>query len=149
MKKLMILSLLIISMASQAQDNEAKYKKALVDYNKKVISYFYDALERKDYDQLKGIFDFNGRAVYSIASDTIKGREAIGEQFKASRDAFSKVKYTTEVNVMEDPTMVLVKVKSEFHTSNGMKQNNAMATFKIKNGKIVEYLEYDSNKNRS
>ncbi|HYG40441.1 MAG TPA: ketosteroid isomerase family protein [Cytophagales bacterium] len=149
MKNLLILSLMILSLSANAQDKETTYKNALIDHNKKVIASFYDALERKDYSQLNGIIDFYGKAVYANQSknvqDTIQGREAIGTQFRSELGAFAKVKYTTKIYESEDPSLVSVKVKGLLTSADGVKtQSNYMATFKLKNGKIVEYVEYDN-----
>lgn len=145
MKNLLFAFLMILSLFTYAQDGASKYKEALVAHNKKVISSFYDALERKDYGQLKGIIDFYGKAVYTNENlpDTVKGREAISAQFKSAIDAFSKVKYSVRINETQDPSVITVKVKGQLSNADGEKTlDNHLAQFRLKDGKIVEYIEY-------
>ena len=152
MKNLLIVFLMALSLTTQAQDNETKYRKALIDYNKKVVGYFFEALERKDYNQLKGIFDIDGKVTYPGLSpqETVAGRENIVAQFESLLNAFSDTKYSTEINVTDDPTLLMVKVKGDLEAHDGTKtKNNYMATFKLKNGKIIEYVEYNNSQNRT
>jgi ketosteroid isomerase-like protein len=152
MKNLLILFFVALSFSSLAQDNETKYRKALIDYNKKVVGYFFDALERKDYNLLKGIFDIDGKVIYPGVNqqESVVGRENIVTQFELLMKEFAKTEYSTEINVTDDPTLLMVKVKGDHEKLDGNKeQNNYLATFKLKNGKIVEYMEYNNSQNRT
>jgi ketosteroid isomerase-like protein len=149
MKKYFVLLCMMLSLTSFAQDKEAQYKTALIAHNKKVVSFFFDALERKDYTQLKNIIDSNGKASYATQagtkSEAVSGNETIRAQFQTYLDGFSKTDFQTEVIATEDPTLIMVKVKGDLEDTNGAKKETSyLATFKLKDGKIVEYIEYSS-----
>jgi ketosteroid isomerase-like protein len=149
MKKYLVLFAMMLSLTSFAQDKEAQYKTALVAHNKKVVSFFFDALERKDYDQLKNIIDANGKAFYAsqagAKSEAVSGNDPIKAQFKAYLDGFSKTDFQTEVIATEDPTLIMVKVRGDLEDASGAKKATSyLATFKLKDGKIVEYTEYSN-----
>jgi ketosteroid isomerase-like protein len=149
MKKYLVLLFAgMLSLTSFAQDREAQYKTALIAHNKKIVSFFFDALERKDYSQLKNIIDANGKAVYAKTNtnaETIEGNESIRAGFQSYLDGFSKTDFQTEVIATEDPTLIMVKVKRDLEEVGGSKkETNYLATFKLKDGKIVEYVEYSA-----
>lgn len=149
MKHLFIAFLMVLSLSSYAQDKTARYNEALLAHNKKVVEYFFDALERKDYGQLNTIIDFSGSGVWSTQNkdsfDTLKGREAIGAKLRASVDSFYKVRYSTKVNKSADPSVMTVRVKGLLQGADGAKtERNYMAIFKLKDGKILEYIEYNN-----
>jgi ketosteroid isomerase-like protein len=148
MKKYLVLFAMMLSLTSFAQDREAQYKTALIAHNKKIVSFFFDALERKDYSQLRNIIDANGKAVYAKTNtdaETVQGNESIKAVFQSYLHGFSKTDYQTEVLATEDPTLIMVKVKGDLEEVGGAKKATSyLATFKLKDGKIVEYIEYSA-----
>lgn len=149
MKKVLIIVFAIISIPSFSQDSEGIYRKALIEYNKKVIDNFYNALEQKDGKILGEVFDFNARFFNSytsnISGDTIEGRAAIVKHLLTLSENFETVKYKKEVLVLDDAAQLMVKLKVDLETKEGQQiSNNSLATFRLKNGKITEYVEYSN-----
>lgn len=149
MKNLLILVLAMLVLPVFSQNKDLIYKKALGDHNKKTIDNFFRALEQKDYQLLKAILDLDGKVISSNSAsaeaDTISGREAIGLRFEEVYQNFDKIKFEKDVNIMDDPSNLMVKTKGTYHSTNGEEiQTNFLATFKLKNGKIIEYVEYNN-----
>ncbi len=58
---------------------------------------------------------------------------------------YAKVKFITEINVTDNPALLMVKFKTNAQTSDGRQlQSAGLATFELKNGKIIEYTEYNN-----
>jgi ketosteroid isomerase-like protein len=149
MKKLIILIAAVIAFPSFSQDNNEIYKKALAEHNKKIVNFFFQALEQKDYVLLKTITDQNGQLISSNPEnnqpETISGREAIGVRFEKLYEGFTQIQYEKEVNVSEDPSKVMVKYTASLVSPDGGKlKSNALITFKLKDGKIVEFEEFNN-----
>jgi ketosteroid isomerase-like protein len=149
MKKLIILIAVVLAFPSFSQDNNEIYKKALIEHNKKVVNFFFQALEQKDYTLLKTITDEKGKLVSfnpeTNQSENTIGREAIGARFEELYKGFSEIQYQKEVNVTEDPSNVVVKYTATLVSMNGDKiKSNALITFKLKDGKIVEFEEFNN-----
>jgi Phenazine biosynthesis protein A/B len=59
------------------------------------------------------------------------------------RQNFGQMKFPREIYATEDPNFFFVKFKGDIEIKAGGKyENDYMATFKLENGKVVEYTEY-------
>jgi ketosteroid isomerase-like protein len=147
MKKLLTLLMMICSLSSYSQTNDEIYQKALLEHNKKIVAHFFDAIEQKEYQLIRNIFDLNAHAIYSNTtaniSDTVAGREAIVAYLEDSYKKYYSIHFQKEMNTLNDAKEIVVRYSGTFETSTGEKlKQSSFVTFKLLNGKIVEYVEY-------
>jgi len=118
-----------------------------VEQNKKVVDNFFVALETQKFEMLKEVFAEHGRQVNPYSPEGFPkgfdGAEAIYKQYSALATHFSRMKFPRKIYATEDPNFFFVKFSGEIDIKAGGQYNNDyIGTFKVENGKIVEYTEY-------
>jgi len=117
------------------------------EQNRKVVDDFFSALETQQFDLLKTIFAENGRQLNPYAPDgfpkSFDGAEAIYSQYSGLTANFGQMRFPRQIFATEDPNFffVLFKGKIDIKTG-GAYENDYLGTFRLQNGRIIEYTEY-------
>lgn len=146
--------MLVASFAASAQTIKTKTTKnnkamnqSLIESNRKVVDNFFVALETQKFEMLKDVFAENGKQLnpYSPAGfpKSFDGAEGIYKQYSGLTANFGQMKFPRQILATEDPNFFFVKFKGEIEIKAGGKyENDYLGTFKLENGKVVEYIEY-------
>jgi ketosteroid isomerase-like protein len=122
-------------------------RQATIEQNKKVVDKFFVALETQQFEILKEVFAENGRQLNPYSPEgfpkSFDGAAAIYKQYSGLMANFGQMKFPRTIYATEDPNFFFVKFKGEIEIRAGGKyENDYLGTFKLDNGKIVEYTEY-------
>ena len=117
------------------------------DTNKKIVDSFFVALETAQFGLLKEIFAANGRQLNPYSPDSFPksfdGAEGIYRQYSGLTENFGQMRFPRIIYATEDPDFFFVKFRGEIEIKAGGKYgNDYLGTFKLKDGKIIEYTEY-------
>jgi ketosteroid isomerase-like protein len=120
---------------------------SLIESNRIVVDNFFVALETQKFEMLREIFAPNGRQLnpYSPAGfpESFDGAEGIYKQYSGLRANFGQMKFQRQIFATENPNFFFVKFKGEIEIKAGGKyENDYLGTFRLENGKVVEYTEY-------
>lgn len=115
--------------------------------NRSIVNRFFLALENQEFDDLKIIFAENGRQLnpYIPAGFPTRfdGSEAIFKQYNGLTENFGKMEFPRSIYATEDPDFFFVKFQGKIEIkAGGTYENDYLATFRLKDGKIIEYTEY-------
>jgi len=115
--------------------------------NKKVVDTFFVALETQQFDLLKEVFATDGKQLNPYAPDgfpkSFDGAEGIFKQYSGLTVSFGQMRFPRTIYATEDPDFFFVQFRGEIEIKAGGKyENDYLGTFKLKNGKIIEYTEY-------
>lgn len=138
------------SAAAQISDNtkaSTTMNQTLTETNRKVVDNFFVALETQNFEMLKEVFAKDGKQLnpYSPAGfpKSFDGAEAIYKQYSSLVANFGQMKFPRQIFATEDHNFFFVKFKGEIEIKAGGKyENDYLGTFKLVNGKVVEYTEY-------
>ncbi|MDO3625159.1 nuclear transport factor 2 family protein [Mucilaginibacter sp. BT774] len=119
----------------------------ITESNKKVVDTFFMALETQQFDLLKNIFAPDGKQLNPYAPDgfpkSFNGSEGIYKQYSGLTANFGKMLFPRKIYATEDPDFFFVQFRGEIEIKAGGKyENDYLGTFRLKNGKIIEYTEY-------
>jgi uncharacterized protein len=153
MKYLFIFFMLAASFSANSQSTESETIKnksmnqSLIESNRKVVDNFFVALETQKFEMLKDVFAENGKQLnpYSPAGfpKSFEGADGIYKQYSGLAANFGKMKFPRQILATEDPNFFFVRFKGEIEIKGGGKyENDYVGTFKLENGKVVEYTEY-------
>lgn len=154
MKKIFIIFMLAASFTVAAQSTKSNITKknkamnqTLIESNRKVVDNFFIALETQKFEILREVFAENGKQLnpYSPAGfpKSFDGAEGIYKQYSGLTANFGQMKFPRQIFATEDPNFFFVKFKGEIEIKAGGKyENDYLGTFKLENGKVVEYTEY-------
>ena len=148
----MVILLFVASFAASAQTTKNKTNQPAMnelskDNNRKVVDNFFIALETQQFEMLKEVFAKDGRQINPYAPEgfpkSFDGADAIYKQYSGLTAQFTKMKFPREIFVTQDPNFFFVKFRGEIEMKVGGKyENDYIGTFKLENGKVVEYTEY-------
>ncbi|MBS1522857.1 MAG: nuclear transport factor 2 family protein [Bacteroidetes bacterium] len=115
--------------------------------NKKVVDAFFVALETQQFELLKGIFTPDGKQLNPYAPEgfpeSFDGAEGIYKQYSGLTANFGQMTFPRKIYATEDPDFFFVQFKGEIEIKAGGKyENDYLGTFRLKDGKIIEYTEY-------
>ncbi|HEY9002642.1 MAG TPA: nuclear transport factor 2 family protein [Mucilaginibacter sp.] len=115
--------------------------------NKSVVDNFFVALETQQFDLLKDIFAPEGKQLNPYAPEgfpkSFDGAEAIYKQYSGLTENFGKMKFPRTIYATEDSDFFFVQFRGEIEIKAGGKyENDYLGTFRLKDGKIIEYTEY-------
>jgi ketosteroid isomerase-like protein len=115
--------------------------------NKKVVDTFFAALETQYFELLKEVFATDGKQLNPYAPDgfpkSFDGADGIFKQYNGLTASFGQMKFPRTIYATEDPDFFFVQFRGEIEIKAGGKyENDYLGTFKLKNGKIIEYTEY-------
>lgn len=115
--------------------------------NKELIDSFFRAIENQQFEVIKEVFDENGRQLIPYAPDgfpkALNGAEAVYNQFSGLTAYFGQMKFPRQIFATEDPDFFFVKFMGDIEIKTGGKyENDYLGTFRLKDGKIIEYAEY-------
>ena len=118
-----------------------------VKRNREVIDRFYVAVETQKFEVIREIFAENGRQLIPYAPDgfpkDLEGSEAVYKQFSGLTAFFGQMKFPRQIFATEDPDFFFVKFKGIIEIkAGGSYENDYLGTFKLNEGKIIEYAEY-------
>lgn len=152
MKKAIVMLMLAATFtaAAQTSDNSktnTTMNQELIATNRKVVDNFFVALETQKFEMLKEVFAKDGRQLnpYSPAGfpKSFDGAEAIYKQYSGLVANFGQMKFPRKIFATEDPNFFFVQFKGEIEIKAGGKyENDYLGTFKLVDGKVVEYTEY-------
>ncbi|GAA4468384.1 hypothetical protein GCM10023093_25880 [Nemorincola caseinilytica] len=125
----------------------ATMNQSLIEQNRKVVDNFFVALETQKFEILKEIFAEDGKQLnpYSPTGvpKSFDGASGVYTQYSGLTANFGNMRFPRQIFATEDPNFFFVKFRGEIEIKNGGKyENDYIGTFKLKNGKIVEYTEY-------
>jgi ketosteroid isomerase-like protein len=152
MEKTIIIVLMLtaaIAGYTQTSDNKKKMtvKHSLIETNRKVVDNFFVALETQKFEMLKNVFAVNGRQLNPYSPEgfpkSFDGVENIYRQYSSLTNNFGQMKFPRKIFATEDPNFFFVKFTGDIEIkAGGRYQNEYLGTFKLTNGKVVEYTEY-------
>ena len=119
----------------------------VTESNKKVVDTFFVALETQQFDLLKEIFAAEGKQLNPYAPEgfpkSFDGAEGIYRQYSGLIANFGQMVFPRKIYATEDPDFFFVQFRGEIEIKAGGKyENDYLGTFRLKNGKIIEYTEY-------
>ncbi|MEJ1239261.1 PhzA/PhzB family protein [Chryseolinea sp. T2] len=119
----------------------------VVQKNREVVNNFFVALETQRFELLKEVFDENGKQLnpYSPGGfpKSFDGAEGIYKQYSGLTANFGQMKFPRRIFATEDPNFFFVTFKGEIEIKAGGKyENDYLGTFRLSNGKVIEYTEY-------
>jgi len=119
----------------------------VTESNKKVVDTFFVALETGQFDLLKKIFAPHGKQLNPYAPEGFRksfdGVEGIYKQYNGLTVNFGKMVFPRKIYATEDPDFFFVQFRGEIEIKTGGKyENDYLGTFRLKDGKIIEYTEY-------
>lgn len=152
MKKLIIL-LVATTFVATAQPNKNNSKSSktmntsLIESNRNVVDNFFVALETQNFEMLREVFAVNGKQLNPYSPEgfpkSFDGAEGIYKQYSGLTANFGKMRFPRQIIATEDPNFFLVKFRGEIEIKAGGKyENDYLGTFKLENGRIMEYTEY-------
>ncbi|MBG8554372.1 nuclear transport factor 2 family protein [Hymenobacter guriensis] len=120
---------------------------ATAQQNRQVVNRFYEAVESQQFAVIKDVFLPNARQLIPYAPPgfpkRLEGSEAIYQQFSGLTAYFGRMRFPRQIFVTEDPDFLFVKFNGDMEVKSGGKyENEYVGTFRLKDGKIVEYVEY-------
>ena len=120
---------------------------SLVENNRKVVDNFFVALESQQFEMLKDVFAENGKQLNPFAPpgfpESFDGAEGIYKQYSGLTATFGNMKFPRHIYATEDPNFFFVKFRGEIDILAGGKyENDYIGTFRLEDGKVVEYTEY-------
>jgi uncharacterized protein len=155
MKKLIIIAIAAIGFtactdnksSNNNNQNEIKMKAEITEQNRKVVDNFFVALETQKFEMLKEVFAENGKQLNPYSPEgfpkSFDGAEGIYKQYSGLTANFGQMKFPRQIFATEDPNFFFVKFRGEIEIKAGGKyENDYLGTFKLENGKVVEYTEY-------
>lgn len=119
----------------------------VVNKNKEVVDSFFIALETQHFEILKEIFAENGRQLNPYVPEgfpaSFDGAEGIFKQYSSLPQLFGQMKFPRTLFATEDPQFIFVKFRGIIEIrAGGTYENDYLGTFRLEEGKIVEYTEY-------
>lgn len=119
----------------------------IIEKHRKVVDNFFIALETQKFEMLKEIFAENGKQLNPYSPEgfpkSFEGSESIYKQYSGLTNNFGQMKFPRQIFATEDPNFFFVKFRGEIEIKAGGKyENDYIGTFKLENGKVVEYIEY-------
>jgi len=119
----------------------------ITESNRTVVDAFFVALETQRFDLLKDIFATDGKQLNPYAPEgfpkSFDGSEGIYKQYSGLTANFGKMAFPRKIYATEDPNFCFVQFRGEIEIKAGGKyENDYLGTFKLKDGKIIEYTEY-------
>ncbi|AYD48338.1 nuclear transport factor 2 family protein [Arachidicoccus soli] len=122
-------------------------KKLLKEQNRKMVDNFFVALETQKFEWLKELFAINGKQLNPYSPEgfpkSFDGAEGIYKQYSGLAKTFGEMRFPREIFATDDPCFFFVKFRGEIEIKTGGKyKNDYLGTFKMKEGKIIEYTEY-------
>lgn len=130
-----------------AEVSKKMQKFELTENNRKVVDNFFLALESKKFEILKEVFAENGKQLNPYSPEgfpkSFDGIEDIYKQYIGFSEKFGEMRFPREIFATQDPNFFFVKFRGEIEVKSGGKyENDYLGTFKLENGKVVEYTEY-------
>ena len=127
--------------------NSKPMNQSLIESNRKVVDNFFVALETQKFEMLKEVFAKNGKQLnpYSPVGfpKSFDSADAIYKQYSGLTANFGQMKFPRQIFATEDPNFFFVKFRGEIEIKAGGKyENDYLGTFKLENGKVLEYTEY-------
>ena len=119
----------------------------VANQNKEVVDTFFIALETQNFELLKEIFAVNGRQLNPYVPEgfpaSFEGAEGIYKQYSSLPGLFGQMRFPRVLFATEDPQFIFVKFRGVIEIkAGGTYENDYLGTFRLENGKIVEYTEY-------
>ena len=130
-----------------SQPNTYSSDQELADRNRQVVERFFLTMETQNFEVIKEIFAPEGKQLMPYApagyQNSVDGLEAVYKQFSELPSRFSHFRYPRRLYTTDDPNLIFAKFTGEIGMrSGGTYANNYVGTFKLENGKILEYAEY-------
>ena len=115
--------------------------------NRQVVESFFEALETQQFAKLRDIFAPDGRQVNAFVPagfpKSFEGSEEIYKQYSGLTKLFGRLRFPRTIHTTEDPNYFFVEFKSDIDMLAGGKyRNDYIGTFRLRNGRVVEYTEY-------
>lgn len=115
--------------------------------NRQTVDNFFVALETQNFDLLNDVFAESGRQLNPYVPEgfpkSFDGRAAIYKQYSSLPAQFSSMKFPRTIYATDDPNFYFVKFKGQIDIkAGGTYENDYIGTFKLENGKVIEYTEY-------
>lgn len=115
--------------------------------NRQVVNRFYEAVEAQKFAVIREVFSPDAQQLIPYAPPgfpkRLEGAEAIFQQFSGLTAYFGQMRFPRQIFVTEDPDFLFVKFQGNMEVKSGGKyENEYVGTFRLKDGKIVEYVEY-------
>lgn len=133
------------TLATEVSKKMQQFK--LTENNRKVVDNFFLALESQKFEMLKEVFAENGKQLNPYSPDgfpkSFDGAEGIYKQYTGLTVNFGQMKFPRQIFATEDPNFFFVKFRGEIEIkAGGRYENDYIGSFKLENGKVVEYTEY-------
>lgn len=115
--------------------------------NKQVVERFFAAVEAQHFAVIKEVFAPTAQQLLPYAPagfpTRLDGAEAIYQQFSGLTAYFGQLRFPRQILATEDPDVIFVNFTGDLTLKSGGKyENTYVGTFRLREGKIVEYVEY-------
>jgi ketosteroid isomerase-like protein len=119
----------------------------LAEQNRLVVERFFHTMETQDFEVIKEIFAPEGKQLMPYApkgyQNSVNGLDAVYKQFSELPSRFAYFRYPRHLYTTDDPNLIFAKFTGEIGLHDGsVYANDYVGTFKMENGKILEYAEY-------
>lgn len=119
----------------------------LAEQNRLVVERFFHTMETQDFEVIKEIFALEGKQLMPYApkgyQSSVNGLDAVYKQFSELPSRFAYFRYPRHLYTTDDPNLIFAKFTGEIGLHDGsVYANDYVGTFKMENGKILEYAEY-------
>lgn len=120
---------------------------SVAEQNKQTVEKFFLSVEQQNFEVIKEIFAPEAHGFQPFAPigfpNNLIGSEGFYKEFSGLTERFSSMKFPRQIFVTEDPNYIFMEFTSEMNLIQGGKyENQYIATFRFKDGKIIEYTEY-------
>jgi fermentation-respiration switch protein FrsA (DUF1100 family)/ketosteroid isomerase-like protein len=132
----------LAAMAAKKMEEEV-----LREQNRKIVDNFFVALETQQFELLKEVFAVDGKQLNPYAPQgfpaSFDGADNIYRQYSGLVTNFGEMKFPRQIFATEDPNFFFVQFKGQIEIRSGGKyENDYLGTFRLAQGKVIEYTEY-------
>ncbi len=122
-------------------------KISLRERNLKIVNAFFDRLEAMEINSFIELIDDNCVQKMPYSPEwfikELNGKEAIYKQFKSLPEVFESMRYDKIIEPLLDENKFLARFTGQIKRKDGtIYQNNYINLFTLRNGKIIEIIEY-------
>lgn len=132
--------LFCLTISATAQTSQRERNRATVDR-------FFVALETQQFELLREVFALEGRQINPYVPEgfpkSFDGQDAIVKQYSSLPQTFGQMRFPRTIHSTEDPDFFFATWRGEIEIkAGGMYANDYVGTFRLKDGRVVEYTEY-------
>jgi ketosteroid isomerase-like protein len=130
-----------------AETKNSRKMDRIAEQNKQTVEKFFWSVEQQKFEIIKEIFATEAQGFQPFAPEgfpnNLVGSEGFYKEFSGLTARFSRMRFPRQIYTTEDPNYIFMQFNGEMDLIQGGKyENKYLATFRFKDGKIIEYTEY-------